>query len=79
MRKHGCHDCIHDGCCEGLPRCGGTYWSPAYGECEQCGGTVRLYDVEWKTEDGEHIFCSERCIEAWLEENGEEEEAEDGE
>lgn len=77
--RRTCSSCIYDGCCEGLPYCGGSSWSPAYGECAQCGGTVRLDDVEWETEDGEHYFCSEECMDKWLEENSEEEEAEDGE
>ena len=79
-RGHGCGDCIHNGCCDELPYCGGSAWSPAYGECEQCGGRVSLEDCEWQTEDGEHIFCSESCMGEWLDENCEdEEEAEDGE
>lgn len=71
---HGCGDCIHNGCCDGLPHCGGSAWAPAYGECEQCGGRVHLDDVEYETEDGKHIFCSEGCMNEWLAENGEDDE-----
>lgn len=71
---HGCGDCIHDGCCVGLPHCGGSAWAPAYGECEQCGARVHLEDVEYETEDGKHIFCSEGCMNEWLAENGEDDE-----
>lgn len=29
-----CRDCYHDGCCEGLPYCGGTYFLSARVECD---------------------------------------------
>lgn len=78
--SHGCGDCIHDGCCEGLPHCGGGSWAPAYGECEQCGARVHLDDVEYETEDGKHIFCSEGCLNEWESDHADEgEETEDGE
>ena len=68
--KHTCATCVHDGCCDGLPNCGGTCWQNAYGECAQCGNPVRLDDVEWQSEDGS-IFCSESCLGAWEVERGE--------
>ena len=79
MSRHRCGDCIHYGCCDGLPYCGGSAWAPAYGECAQCGGRVHLDDVEWETEDGKHYFCSEGCLNTWLDENGDDEEGEDDE
>lgn len=66
---HGCHDCIHNGQCDGLPRCGGSCWEPAYGECAQCGGLVNLDDAEFSTEDGE-VFCSEECMKKYVGEEG---------
>lgn len=77
--RHTCANCAHDGCCEGLPHCGGTCWAPAFGECDQCGRQVLLEDVEWESEDGKHIFCSEKCMNEWAADNAEEEEADDGE
>ena len=77
MIRQGCGDCIHYGCCDGLPFCGGTAWRPAYGECDHCGGRVHLDDVEWQTDDGKYIFCSEKCLRQWEDDNREEDE--DGE
>lgn len=65
-----CSTCIHDGCCEGLPHCGGTCWRSAYGECAQCGEPVHL---EMAYEDGGEIFCSEECAEKYRADNEEEE------
>ena len=76
MRGRGCGDCIHDGCCDGLPSCGGLYWRSKWGECAQCGGRVLLEDCEWRSEDGEHIFCSEKCLREWENDNREEDEDE---
>lgn len=76
--RHTCATCAHDGCCEGLPHCGGTYWDPAFGECAQCGREVLLEDAEFADDDG-HIFCSEECMNEWAADDAEEEEADDGE
>lgn len=27
--RQTCENCAHDGCCEGLPNCGGRYWEEA--------------------------------------------------
>ena len=32
--RHTCANCAHDGCCEGLPHCGGRYWSPEEEEAD---------------------------------------------
>ena len=72
--KRTCLTCIHDGCCEGLPHCGGTRWQNAYGECANCGARVPL---EMAHEDGDEIFCCEECAVQYRADN--EEEDEDGE
>jgi uncharacterized Zn ribbon protein len=36
---------------------------------------VLLEDVEWESEDGKHIFCSEKCMDEWAANSAEEEEA----
>lgn len=69
-----CSTCIHDGCCEGLPHCGGSCWQNAYGECANCGKQVHL---EMAHEDGDEIFCSEECAIEYRN-NHEEEDEEDG-
>lgn len=51
-----CRDCYHDGCCEGLPYCGGTYFLSARVECEGCGKVVLREDVD---EDGLCADCAE--------------------
>lgn len=66
-----CSTCIHDGCCEGLPHCGGSCWQNAYGECANCGKQVHL---EMAHEDGDDIFCSEECAERYRADNEEEDE-----
>ena len=73
-RPGRCDTCAHDGCCEHY--CGGAYWSDAYGECAQCGEPVHL---EMAYEDGDEIFCSEKCAEQYRADNEEEEDEEDGE
>ena len=30
-----CRTCEHDGCCEGLPHCGGKYWVSAWDDDEE--------------------------------------------
>ena len=74
-----CATCAYDGCCDGLPHCGGRHWVDAFTECAQCG--ERFRDVgDWRSEDGRK-FCSEKCLEEWKRDNesDDEEEAEDGE
>lgn len=41
MKAHfkNCSTCLHDGCCENLPYCGGLSYVPRYGECSVCGRT----------------------------------------
>lgn len=50
-----CKDCYHDGCCEGLPYCGGTYFQRAV-ECKVCGKVVLDGDVD---DDGLCADCAE--------------------
>lgn len=70
MMQRTCSTCIHDGCCIGLPHCGGSCWAPAFGPCAECDRAVPLDDVEWQSEDG-HIFCSEKCLNIWIEDHKE--------
>lgn len=77
MNNRTCSTCAHDGCCDGLPNCGGCRWKPAYGECAECGALVLLVDVEFEDEDG-RIFCSEDCMDEYHADD-EEQEADDGE
>ena len=73
MSRHNprtCSTCIHDGCCDGLPHCGGTCWQNAYGECANCGARVHL---EMAYEDGDKIFCSDKCAGQYRADNEEEE------
>lgn len=56
-----CRDCIHDGCCDGLPYCGGTKWKPARVQCEKCG------EWFWYDEIGADNLC-EDCFAAKEEE-----------
>ena len=78
INRHTCATCAYDGCCDGLPNCGGSCWVSAFSECDQCGAEFRD-DGDWQSEDGEHSFCSEACLEDWeCDHQSEEEEAEDG-
>ena len=56
-----CEDCIHDGCCDGLPRCGGVYFQSRWVICECCGDTVTVDDCE--VMDNGDVVCNE-CIES---------------
>ena len=54
-----CSTCIHDGCCIGLPHCGGSCWAPAFGPCAECdvfdycqGNGMHLRDG-----DGQLMLC----------------------
>lgn len=51
--RHTCATCAHDGCCEGLPHCGGRYWSPV--EEEEADDEI--------TDDGLCEECAERRAE----------------
>ena len=31
-KRQTCENCAHNGCCEGLPNCGGRYWEEAEDE-----------------------------------------------
>lgn len=70
-RTRTCATCAYDGCCDGLPRCGGIYWVNAFRECDNCGEEFRD-EGDWKSEDG-HSFCSEKCLKEWESEQAEEE------
>lgn len=73
--RHTCSTCAHDGCCDGLPRCGGSCWVSAFSKCDRCGCEFRD-DGDWQSDDGEHSFCCEECLNEWCEEHPNEEEAE---
>ena len=66
-----CRDCIHDGCCDGLPYCGGLRWESAYTECDQCGREFPREDAI--TDVAGHAFCCDECAVAWEADNEEEE------
>ena len=68
-RVSKCDTCIHDGCCDGLPYCGGLRWVDAYVDCAQCGHSILREDAEFFDKD-ENVFCSEECLDRWLDENG---------
>ena len=36
-RPFSCSSCLHDGCCDVLPRCGGKYLEPGFSSCGICG------------------------------------------
>lgn len=58
MRK--CAECYHDGCCEGLPYCGGRSFKPSHEKCVVCGEYRHVDDLV----DGLCEKCSEdhaRC------------------
>lgn len=40
-----CRGCVHDGCCDGLPYCGGSCYQSAYEDCERCGKTCYWEDL----------------------------------
>ena len=61
MSERGCSTCIHDGCCENLPYCGGAHWSPAYGKCSRCGAEIALDDCE---EDADGNPLCHECADA---------------
>ena len=74
-----CATCAHDGQCDGLPNCGGSYWEDAYTECAQCGERFRYEDSDWENEAGQ-LFCSEKCLNEWENDHKDEkEDEEDGE
>ena len=64
-----CETCEHYGCCDNLHHCGGGAWVDAYVDCAQCGHSVLREDAEFFDKDG-HVFCSEECLDQWLDENG---------
>jgi hypothetical protein len=74
--RHTCATCAYEGCCDGLPNCGGSCWKSAFSECDNCGAEFRD-EGDWQGEDGEHSFCSEACMEEWMLEHPNEEEEDD--
>ena len=58
--RYTCATCAHNGCCDGLPNCGGSCWTSAFAECPQCGEEFRD-EGDWQSEDGKS-FCSETCL-----------------
>jgi len=58
MKSYGkwCSTCYHEGCCDGLPYCGGSKWRPAYAECEHCGSVRHVDDLD---DDGLCYECAE--------------------
>ena len=75
MSYHRCGTCAYDGCCDGLPYCGGSRWVDAYGECAQCGCRVLREDVEYEGKNGE-ILCSQDCYDNWMADNADNDEGE---
>lgn len=69
--KYTCSTCAHEGCCDGLPNCGGSCWQNAMSECPGCGKEFRD-EGDWQSEDG-HSFCSEECLDEWESEHKEQE------
>ena len=71
FENRSCSTCIHDGQCVDLHYCGGSCWSPMYGECVKCGDTVDLTDC---CESNKGDPLCERCAQEYEEEeeNGEE-------
>ena len=62
--------CVHNGCCDGLPYCGGSAWVNAYVQCAGCGREMHYENaVELNGRD----YC-EDCA-ANVEEEAEEEES----
>lgn len=63
-----CKDCVHDGCCDDLPYCGGMYFQSRFIECERCG---EEFDPELSKHGGEDSLC-DGCFEDRAEEEAEE-------
>ncbi len=68
---HTCSTCIHDGCCNDLPYCGGAYWRWREVECMDCGREFNPDD------EGEFVddrwLCESCAATAKAEEEGGEE------
>lgn len=73
-QTHGrsCRDCVHDGCCDGLPHCGGSCFNSRWVECDRCGNEYDGgYMEEVEDEDGTTLLLCESCYSDWEEEQKE--------
>ncbi len=48
-----CRTCEYDGCCEGLPHCGGKYWVSAWDDDEEENGEEEGEEEDGDGEDGD--------------------------